>query len=206
MIIPPEITCRNVDSSPALESLILEKAAKLDEVHDKIMSCRTAIEKVQEHQRSGSPYRVRIIVRVPPNKELVVSRDPGNGDVNERLKTAVNDAFDTMRRQLVRLKQKQHGDVKVHETPGVIGHVVRLFPDEGFGFLRTLEGRELYFHRNSVLHDDFGRLEVGTGVRCFPREGEKGPQASTVQIIDKPGAAMAQVPEPKVETPEGWNP
>jgi len=58
-------------------------------------------------------------------------------------------------------------------------------------------------HRNSVLHDDFERLEVGTGVRCFPRECEKGPQTSTVQIIDKPGAAMAQVPEQKVETPEG---
>jgi len=54
-----------------------------------------------------------------------------------------------------------------------------------------------------VLHDDFERLEVGTGVRCFPRECEKGPQTSTVQIIDKPGAAMAQVPEQKVETPEG---
>ena len=47
----------------------------------------------------------------------------------------------------------------------------------------------MYFHRNSVLHDDFERLAVGTEVRFTPQDGDEGPQASSVQIIGKPGAS-----------------
>ena len=65
---------------------------------------------------------------------------------------------------------------------------IRLFPEDGYGFLRALDGQERYFHRNSVLHGDFGRLAVGTEVRFEPAEGEAGPQASSVQIVNKPGA------------------
>ena len=66
--------------------------------------------------------------------------------------------------------------------------VEKLFADEGYGFIRTLDGaRQFYFHRNSVLHDDFGRLSVGTEVRFNPQAGEEGPQASSVQIVAKPG-------------------
>ncbi|MFN2646410.1 MAG: cold-shock protein, partial [Burkholderiales bacterium] len=67
------------------------------------------------------------------------------------------------------------------------GLVEKLFAEEGYGFIRTLEdNRQLYFHRNSVLHDDFGRLTVGTEVRFAPEEGEEGPQASSVQVLSKP--------------------
>jgi cold shock CspA family protein len=34
--------------------------------------------------------------------------------------------------------------------------------------------------------DEFDRLEVGTGVQWHQEEGNNGPQASTVRIIDKP--------------------
>jgi cold shock CspA family protein/ribosome-associated translation inhibitor RaiA len=206
MEIPPEITYRDVRKSAALEKLILEKAAKLDQVHEKLISCRIAVEKVQEHQRSDSPYRIRIIVRVPPGKELVVSREPGEGQLNEQLKTALNSAFEAMRRRLLKLKAKQQGEVKTHPQQKLIGYVVRLFPAKGYGFIRSVEGRDLYFHRNSVLHDDFKRLQIGAGVRYFPRQGEKGPQASTVQIVDKPGVSVSKVADPQVELPAGWEP
>jgi cold shock CspA family protein len=62
--------------------------------------------------------------------------------------------------------------------------VAKIFAEEGYDFIRTLDGtQELYFHRNSVLHDDFERLAVGTEVRFAPEEGEQGPQASSVQIV-----------------------
>ena len=35
--------------------------------------------------------------------------------------------------------------------------------------------------------NDFDRLEIGTGVQWHEEQGDKGPQASTVRIIDKPG-------------------
>lgn len=55
------------------------------------------------------------------------------------------------------------------------GLIVRLFPDEGYGFLGTPYGEERYFHRNSVLHDNFDRLAVGTEVRFEPEMGDAGP-------------------------------
>jgi cold shock CspA family protein len=72
-----------------------------------------------------------------------------------------------------------------------VAYVTKLFRDKGYGFIETFEGRELYFHRNSVLHNDFNRLDVGTGVRFVAAEGDDGPQASTIQIVDKPGANLS---------------
>src|SRR2546427_559512 len=69
--------------------------------------------------------------------------------------------------------------------------LVRLMPGssahEGYGFLRTRDGRQIYFHRRSVLHDGFERLAIGTEVRFEEEDGSDGPQASTVQIVSKPG-------------------
>ncbi len=206
MRVPPEITYRGIEKTDAIERLILEKAAKLDEIHDSVISCRIALEKTQEFQRTGSPYRVRIVTRVPPGHELVVRRENSEGEMHDRLQTTINDAFNALRKQLIKLKEKQQGDVKTHPMQELVGYVVRLFPEEGFGFIRTSEGQELYFHRNSVLRDDFERLKIGSGVRYFPSAGEKGPQASTVQIVDKPGVRAARTPDTNVEQPEGWKP
>jgi cold shock CspA family protein len=63
--------------------------------------------------------------------------------------------------------------------------VVRIFPIEDYGFLETLDGREIYFHKNSVLQTSFDRLEVGTEVYFAEEVGEKGPQASTVRVVGK---------------------
>ena len=61
--------------------------------------------------------------------------------------------------------------------------VSRLFPEGGDGFLQTSDGREIYFHRNSVRHGDFDHLTVGMEVRFAEEQGEKGPQASTVTCV-----------------------
>lgn len=88
----------------------------------------------------------------------------------------------------------------------MVAIVTQIFPQEGYGFLRTVdEDREIYFHKNSVLHNDFERLTVGTGVRYVEEEGEKRPQATTVQIVNKPGVRTDKASETEVETLLGWN-
>ncbi len=204
MEVPPEITFRGLEKSDEIETHILKKAAKLDEINPGIISCRVAVEREQEHQRSGSPYRVRVVVRIPPGKELVGRQEPGEGRIDDRLQTAVSNAFDAVQRQLVKIKEIQQGKVKSTSEQELVGHVVRLFRKKGYGFIRSVDGREIYFHKNAVAHDDFERLEIGTGVRYFPSEGEEGPQASTVQIVDKPGSRASKVEEAHVDPPEGW--
>ncbi len=62
--------------------------------------------------------------------------------------------------------------------------VSRLFPEEGYGYLPP-DGGEIYFHKNSVLNDEFEKLVVGTEVSFVEEAGDKGPQASTVRILGK---------------------
>src|SRR3546814_4757513 len=57
--------------------------------------------------------------------------------------------------------------------------------EDGYGFLETSDGRDVYFHSHSVLNDDFGRLRPGTRVTFAEELGEKGPQASTVKLLGK---------------------
>ena len=76
--------------------------------------------------------------------------------------------------------------MKTHE-PAPSGTVSRIDAAGGFGFLSTADGREVYFHRNSVLNDAFARLKVGARVTFAEEMGENGPQASTVHPVGKHG-------------------
>jgi cold shock CspA family protein len=59
------------------------------------------------------------------------------------------------------------------------GHVAKL-AGQGYGFIETADGREVYFHRNSVRDDAFEHLTVASEVRFVEEMGEKGPQAKRV--------------------------
>ena len=203
MEVPLEITFRGVDKSDFIEDIIRKQVSKLEKICTYMISCRVVIEKRQKFQKTGNPFRVLIDVRVPPGHQLVATRDSTEGDLHDKLPKTVRYGFDAMRKQLLEIMEKQRGDVKVHPQQEAMALVTKLFADEGYGFIQTVDGREIYFHRNSVLHNDFERLEVGTGVRFFEEMGEEGLQASTVQIVDKPGARASKAEE-EVAPPPGW--
>lgn len=116
MIIPLQITWRDVDKSDALEADIREKADKLDRFYDQIVSCRVLVEAPHRHHHKGNLYRLRIEIEVP-DRELVVTRDPGQNHAHEDIYVAVRDAFDAARRQLQDYAAKRRGDVKHHDKP-----------------------------------------------------------------------------------------
>ena len=51
MRISPNITYRGVNKTDALESLIAEKIAKLEQVYDQISSCRISLEEAARSSR-----------------------------------------------------------------------------------------------------------------------------------------------------------
>ena len=193
MQVPVKITFRNVEKTPAVEDLINRKVDKLERICNYITSCRITIEKLQKHQRMGNLFRVQIDLAVPPGHKLVAGKEPGDSDMHDPLFTVVRHAFEAAERQLKALVERQRGLVKTHQEQELQAVVSRLYKDESHGSLRTIEGREIYFHKNSVLNHDFDRLEIGTGVRYVYEIGERGPQASTVQIVDKPGVRVRLV-------------
>jgi ribosomal subunit interface protein len=113
MRVPIEITYRNVAKRDDIEQLIHDKADKLNEFHDGIVSCRISLEQDQESKRSVKQFHVRISLRVPPGKELVVHQKSNEEGSGESIRTVISDAFKTIGRQLKKLKQKQRAHVKI---------------------------------------------------------------------------------------------
>jgi len=187
MKLPLQITFRDISSSNAISEHIGRRAARLDTFCDRIMSCRVAIEAPNRHTHHGAKrYHVRIDVKAP-GIELVSSHTPPELLATD-IYAVIDDQFDDMERQLEEYSQMSRWDVKRHHgSPHA--RVAKIFRDRGYGFLEATDGREIYFHQNSVLKGRWDYLEVGTEVRFAEEDGDKGPQASTVDVVGKPRRA-----------------
>lgn len=180
MQLPVQITFRNVPRSDAVEAKIRERAAKLDTYYDRITGCHVTVEAPHRRHHQGKLFQVGIDL-VLPGTELVVNRAPQAHHAYEDVFVALRDAFDAARRQLEDYARRQRADVKAHVDPPH-GHVSKLLAD--YGFIATPDEREIYFHRNSVLGTAFETLAVGAPVRFVEEQGDEGPQASTVRVVD----------------------
>jgi len=176
MRIPLQVTFRNMQHSEVIEANINEKASKLDRFYDRIMSCRVVVEALQRRHHQGNLYSVRINITVP-GKELAVSHQEDSDAY-----VAIRDAFDAAARLIEEHGRQIRGSVKAHFEPP-IGRIVRIFPESDYGFIKTPDEREIYFHKNSVLDSvDFDHLKFGTEVTFIEEQGTEGPQAARVSI------------------------
>ena len=100
MQLPIEVSYRGVAKSDEIEALVREKANRLDKFCDHISRCDVVIEQPNHAQHSGSPFRVRIDVTVPPHHELVADEKPTKHEMHEPLRKVIGDAFKHMERQL----------------------------------------------------------------------------------------------------------
>jgi cold shock CspA family protein len=206
MQIPLQITFKNMAPSEAIEAHIREAAQKLESFYERIMGCRVLVETPHHHHRNGKQYHVRIDITVPGGEvvikraprlitdrplhsqkypgdlELAESRELSKYTAHDEIQLAIRDAFDAVRRKLQDYARRRRGVVKIHEG---LPHarVGKLFPEQDFGFLETPGGREIYFHKNSVVDGGFDGLQVGTEVHFVEEQGEKGPRASTVTPV-----------------------
>ena len=189
MQLPVEISYRGVDKSDEIEALVQGKADRLNKFCDHITRCDVIIERPNHAQHSGSPFHVRIDLTVPPGHELVQNEKPTKHDMHEPLTKVINDAFHHMERQLTDLVDRQQQRVKTHaEQPTAL--VSKLFPADGYGFITDLQGRDVYFHRDSVVNGDFERLKVGVEVRYEETQSDKGAHATTVHIVSTGGSRI----------------
>src|SRR5207302_11312233 len=70
-----------------------------------------------------------------------------------------NDCGSTSPRSLDELAQlRTH---TAHYSPVMIAPLSKISAEEDYGFIATPDGREIYFHRNSVIDNAFDRLSVG---------------------------------------------
>ena len=183
MQVPLQITFKNLDHSDAIEAKLREKADYLERFSEDIMSCRVVIEAPHKHHNQGNLYHVKIDITLPGG-EIVSGRRHDEHQAHEDVYVAIRDAFDHARRQLEDYVRKQRGKVKTHEAMPH-GIIKELFPDMDYGVITKSDGHEVYFHRNSVIDEDFDQLEEGMRVHFSEEMGEKGPKATTVHVEGK---------------------
>lgn len=180
-----QITFRGVEHSDAVEARIREKAASLEQFAQGIIRLRVTVDAPHQKHHKGKLYSVRIDLHLP-HSELAVSRAHRHDHAHEDLYTAIGDAFNAVRRQLEDHLRRQRGSVKQHQTPKH-GRIAKLFPQDGYGFVESADGTDVYFHENSLAAGSFSQLQVGDEVRLVlaEEESERGPQATTVTPIGR---------------------
>jgi len=183
MQLPLEIVFHNTDRSAAVEDAVRERAAKLEQFADNLTSCRVTIEAPHKNHQQGNLFTVRVDLRFPGG-EAIANRSPSANHAHENVYVALRDAFKAARRQLQDRQRIRRGDVKPHEA-APHGRIASIDRERGSGHIATSDGREIYFHRNSVRNGRFEHLQPGMEVRFSEEPGDKGPQASTVHLVGK---------------------
>ena len=180
---PPEIDFQGIEPFPAFREEVLRHVAAFEKRSGRITACRVVVKGPGPRHHTGGLYEINVHLIVPNSKDVTASHTAQNDERYADFRFALNDAFKRARRQLQDRVRRLQRQVKHHE-PQPRGKVARIDPSGEFGFIETPDGREVYFHRNSVLDGAFRKLEPGTAV-AFAEDGEKGPQASTVHLLGK---------------------
>jgi cold shock CspA family protein/ribosome-associated translation inhibitor RaiA len=180
----PQIQFQGMPGTVEIRDTINKHISELEQRWGRITACRIALKAPSQRHRKGGLYEVRIHLALPDGHEVNVQRTPPADERHSDPTFAIDDAFKHARRQLQDQVRRMQGQLKHHEeTP--IGTVIGIDPSGEFGFLKTADGQEIYFHRNSVLNDEFSRLHVGSRVTFAEEAGEQGTQATTVTPLEK---------------------
>lgn len=153
-----------------------ERLLSLEEGHRDLIDVRVSVRSSRHHRHGG--HEAKIVCRAR-GRELVAARTAPD------VALALNEALDVFERELRRLRERR--EARRNERPAEpphMGLVDRVFPDEGYGFILTDAGEQVYFHRNAVTDGlSFEHLEEGQRVGLNLEAGEKGMQATSVTPV-----------------------
>jgi cold shock CspA family protein len=184
MQVPLQIAFEHVGHSDAIEAAVRKEAHRLESFYDRITAMRVVIARPQHRHHKGDTYSVRIHIALPGGKHVDITRDPAATERHEDAYVTIRDAFDAAGRRLQDHVRRLEGVVKAHKSPPH-GTIASLVPERDHGFIAASDGREVYFHRNSVIGARLEDLEVGQEVRFSEAVGDKGPQATSVRPVGK---------------------
>ncbi len=169
-----EIHWRNPSTLPLEVQQATEvRLESLAEGHTDLIDIWIDIQKSAHHRHGNDRVAIRCMAR---RTELVA--DERDAEVEPALRKAL-DAFE---REVRRYREKSEGkNIRHVPEPPHLGVIEQVFGEDGYGFLVTQDGEQVYFHRNA-LNDGlkFDDLEIGQQVALNVEMGDKGPQATFV--------------------------
>jgi ribosome-associated translation inhibitor RaiA/cold shock CspA family protein len=185
---PIEIAFHNIEQADWAEDAIRDHVARLEQMFDRLTTCRVRVDQRANNSNNTIPPVVRIELSVPGHRDIVVAHEPDRLQRKFQapdLHNAINEAFRIAERRLGQFKDQLRDRTAAgrHEAANeMLGQIVEITPVQDFGFLLTASGGLLYFHRNSVLTGDFDRLEVGDRIHYVEEMGDTGPIATKVRV------------------------
>src|SRR3954451_19996119 len=188
MQIQPEIAFHNIEKVDWAEDQILDHIQRLEEIYERLITCRVRVDQRNDNSNHTIPPVVRIEISVPGHKDIVVAHEPDHLQRKFQapdLKNAINEAFRIAEDRLARYKDQltDRTAPATHEAANeMLGQVAEINPAGHFAFLLTASGSLLYFHRNSLLSGDFDRLKVGDELYYVEAVGDTGPIATKVRV------------------------
>lgn len=183
MQVPPVISYRNIDPSPAVSEIVGRRIAVLERIDDRITGCEVTLDAPQKRKLHGRVFRAHLNLHMP-GPDVSVSREVAQGSARDDLLLAVNRAFSAAEKHLKRRKKKM-GAIEVKHHPPVLHGVISLIePELGYGYVRADDGREVYFQRDGFTTDVWDDLKTGDRLRFREEQGEKGPFAVSVSRAD----------------------
>lgn len=178
----PQIVFEHMDSSDAVRERILAELDDIEQTFGRITSARVSMSPPPREHQKGHLWRANIHLILPGGREVAVSNNPHEGRPEDDIHSALDGAFAVARRQL-RNQSDRMGE-KFTGLAGAeqIGQVIRLMPEDGYGFIVTPSGHEVWFSQRKVKHNEFKNIQIGTRVYFEEELGDQGPLATTVRI------------------------
>ena len=188
MQVPLEISYHNIDKSETAEDAIRAHVADLEEIYDRITSCRVRVDQRAKNESRSIPPVVRIELRIPGHKNIVVAHEPDHllrKYQSPDLYNAINEAFRIAEERLQALKEMREPATRASAAAGEVqflGQVAEIYPLQDYGYLMNKDGALLYFHRNSILSGNFDYLVRGAEAYYVEENGDTGPLAKKVWV------------------------
>jgi cold shock CspA family protein/ribosome-associated translation inhibitor RaiA len=164
------IEAQHTELEPDLKLWITDRLDALNAPEQDILHARVTVVKHLHHLRGSDEARIMLILA---GKTLSATC---TGDT---ITDALYEVFDVIERELHDFRTVRRGVVKA-PGPRPHGRIVRVFPDEGYGFIETEAHRDVYFHANAVHGIPFEQLHVNMVVDLDIEAGHAGLQATRV--------------------------
>jgi ribosome-associated translation inhibitor RaiA/cold shock CspA family protein len=181
-----QISFKNMSSSDFIEGLVRERVDRLKRFHPNITGARVVVEVPHRGSESGKvPIGIAVEIDVPGRKPIIAKGEQDRREMKGDQSAIINRVFEVVERQLEQITAIRKGVVKNHASAGDTGIVVRIFPEQNYGFIEVKDSPDLYFTRDVVASGSFDAIKVGTVVHVTrsPTEGPMGPQASSVKLL-----------------------
>jgi cold shock CspA family protein/ribosome-associated translation inhibitor RaiA len=179
---PANITFRHMQASPEVRQDIETRIADLEKFHHHVVSCNVVVTGPSNRHEHGQEFHVQLTVQVP-GEDIAVSDSLGQSEATQDLNLLLHSVFEVADRKLREQARMMGGREVKHHAEILHGKIDRIFEGEGYGFIKSDDGNDVYFEEDNLTNSSWEKLRVDMKVRFREGDGDKGPYAMNVHVM-----------------------